>query len=60
MLYHVGYSQHTQNMQMNKVIGENEKFVFYGKKHTDSLAHPIFCLFFDIVEGAFIDNIFNK
>ena len=24
MLYHVGDSQHTQNMQINEVIGENE------------------------------------
>ena len=27
--YHVGDSQHTQNIQINKVIGENEKCVFY-------------------------------
>ena len=25
MLYHVGESQHTQNIQINKVIGKNEK-----------------------------------
>ena len=24
-------SQHTQNIQINKVIGENEKYVFNGK-----------------------------
>ena len=27
--YHVGESRHTQNIQINKVIGENEKCVFY-------------------------------
>ena len=25
MLYHAGVSQHTQNIQINKVIGKNEK-----------------------------------
>ena len=36
-LYHMVDSQHTQNIQTNKVIGENEKCVFYfmEKKHTD-------------------------
>ena len=29
MLYCVGDSQHTQNIQINKVTGENEKCVFY-------------------------------
>ena len=29
MLYHVGDSWHAQNIQINKVIGENEKCVFY-------------------------------
>ena len=29
MLYHVGDSRHAQNIQINKVIGENEKCVFY-------------------------------
>ena len=29
MLYHVGDSQNTQNIQINEVIGENEKNVFY-------------------------------
>ena len=34
MLYHVGDSQHTQNIQMNKVIVENEKCVFhFMEKH---------------------------
>ena len=27
--YHAGDSQHTQNIQSNKVIGENEKCIFY-------------------------------
>ena len=29
MLHHVVDNQHTQNIQMNKVIGENEKCAFY-------------------------------
>ena len=29
MLYHVGDSRHTQNIQINKVIGENEECVSY-------------------------------
>ena len=29
MLYHVEDSQQTQNIQINKVIGENKKYVFY-------------------------------
>ena len=29
MVYHVGDSRHTQNIQINKVIGGNEKCVFY-------------------------------
>ena len=29
MLHHVLDNQHTQNIQMNKVIGENEKCVLY-------------------------------
>ena len=34
MFYHVGDSQHTQNIQINKVIGENEKCVFYFMEKT--------------------------
>ena len=35
MLYHVGNSQYTRNIQINKVIGENEKCVFYfAEKNT--------------------------
>ena len=35
-------SQHSQNIQMNKVIGENEKCVFYFmEKTTDFWANPI-------------------
>ena len=34
-LYHVGDSQHTQTIQINKIIGENQKCVlFYRKKVT--------------------------
>ena len=29
MLYHIRESQHNQNIQINKVIGKNEKCVFY-------------------------------
>ena len=32
MLYHAGDSPHTQNTQINKVIGENEKCVFILRK----------------------------
>ena len=41
MLYHVGDSQHTQSIQINKVIGENEKYVSYfmEKNQTDFLAN---------------------
>ena len=43
MLYHAGDSQHTQNIQINKVIGEKRKMciLFYGKNRTDFLANPI-------------------
>ena len=34
MLYHRGDRGHTQNVQINKVIGENEKCVFYLTKKT--------------------------
>ena len=34
MLYHVGDSQHTQNIQINEVIDENEKRVFYLPEKT--------------------------
>ena len=38
----MGDGQHTQNIQVNKVIGENEKcLIFYGKKHTEFLANPV-------------------
>ena len=33
-LHHVGDSQHTQNIQINKVIGENKKCVFYFMENT--------------------------
>ena len=41
MFYCMGDSQHIH--QINKVIGENEKCVFYftEKKHRDFLANPI-------------------
>ena len=35
MLYHVGDSQHTQNMQINKVVGENEKCDYYFTEKTE-------------------------
>ena len=36
------YTIHTQNIQINKVIGESKTCVlFYGKKHQNILANPI-------------------
>ena len=29
MLYHAGGSPHTQNIQTNRIIGKNEKCVFF-------------------------------
>ena len=41
----VGDSQHTQNIEINQVTGQNEKcLLFYGKKHNGLLANPIFYL----------------
>ena len=40
----MGDSRHAQNTQINKVVGENEKRVFYFPKnpiHTDFLANVI-------------------
>ena len=34
MLCHMGESRHTQNIQISKVIGENEKCVFILQKKT--------------------------
>ena len=34
MLYYTGDSRHTQNIQINKVIGENEKRVFHITEKT--------------------------
>lgn len=44
MLYHVGDSQHTENIQINKVIGENKKEVFYfmGEKPIQTFGQAIF------------------
>ena len=42
MLYHPGDSRQTQNIQINKVISENEECVFYFMEKTpDFLANPI-------------------
>ena len=35
MFYYVGDSWHTQSVQINKVIGENEKHVFYFMEKTE-------------------------
>ena len=42
ILYHAGDSQHTQNIQINKITSENEKcvFDFTEKNHTEFLANP--------------------
>ena len=38
----MGDSRHTQSIQINRVIGENEKHdFFYRKNHRDFLANPI-------------------
>ena len=34
MLYHVGDNRDSQNIQINKVIGESEKCVFYFLEET--------------------------
>ena len=34
-LYHVGDSRHTQNIQINNVIGENEKCVLYFTENSE-------------------------
>ena len=64
-----GDSRHTQNIHIDKVIGENEKCVlFYGKNLTDFLAKPIcnrlplntkyyfICMVLYIFPPAFIPN----
>ena len=39
----MGDSQHTQSIQINKVIGKSDKYVFYftEKNHMDFLVNPI-------------------
>ena len=43
MLYQAGDSQYTQNIQINKIIGKNEKCTFYftGKNVMEFLANPV-------------------
>ena len=51
VLSHAGDSQHTKNIQINKVIGENEKCVFYFMEKTLQTFWPaqhIFNSFSDI------------
>ena len=43
MLYHATDSRHTQNIQINKVIGENEKCVHYFTEKTKWTFWPIPC-----------------
>ena len=40
MLYHTGDSWHTQNIQNNKLIGENENFAFYFTEKTKQTFWP--------------------
>ena len=40
MLYHTGESQHTQNVQINKVTDENEKCVFHFMEKTEGTFWP--------------------
>ena len=43
MFDHVDDSQHTQNIQINKVIGEKKKCLsFYKRTHMGFLANPVF------------------
>ena len=43
----VGDSRHTQNIQINDVIGENEKcLLFYRKNPTDFLANSVFIVIY--------------
>ena len=35
MLYPMGDRQHTQNIQINELIGETEKCIFYGRNYID-------------------------
>ena len=53
MFYHVGDSQRTQNIQVNKVIAENVKhlFILWEKNYTDFLANPI------VRRGGFNPNV---
>ena len=44
MLYYMGDSQHNENIQINKVIGESEKYVIYFTQkpiHMEFFANPI-------------------
>ena len=45
MLYHMEDGQHTQNIQINKVIGENEKYVFYFTEKTQQIFLPILYMY---------------
>ena len=38
----MGDSRHTQNIQINNIIGENEKRVLFYRKKIDFLANTIF------------------
>ena len=40
MSYHAGDSRHTQNIQINTVIGENEKYVTYFMEKTKQTFWP--------------------
>ena len=44
-LYHMGDCQHTQNIQINKVIGENEKRVLYFTGKTIQTLRPTRLIF---------------
>ena len=41
MLFHSGTTKNAENIQINKVIGENEKFVFYFMEKTKWTFGPI-------------------
>ena len=63
MLYHAGDSRHTQNIQINKVIDENEKCGFYFMEKTiwTFLANPIYLdMSFELLLLAYYLGVCDK
>ena len=55
MLYHTGNSQHTQNIQINNIIAENEKCVSY---FTEKMKQTLWPTQYLILRRAFQLTIF--